>query len=251
MDPLKLSLPQQHNYTDPTVERDVHRLHDWLTNLPLMDVVETVRLVLSALDALNEQKLPAKQRFQYLEVYRATVQRLFETVDPLHLRQLALNKQQRLEAIDRVERLFLGMADGYKLIVVELYQSSGEGPPQPLLGQAINRALEHLAYSLLDSYRFYRAVAPQLIAESHQLYRLARHLGLLGICVEAVDEQAPVTSISMLYHTSMLLSLTDPFRLAEGEVSLLFSVLMQHAASCRIIPGNSWTGSGEGLFLLE
>ena len=109
MDPLRLSLPEQHNYTDPTVERDVDRLRDWLTNLPLMDVVETVRLVLGALDALNEQKLPAKQRFQYLEIYRATVQRLYVTVDPLHLRQLALNKQQRQEAIDRVERLFLAL----------------------------------------------------------------------------------------------------------------------------------------------
>ena len=45
MDALKLSIPEQHDFTDPTVERDVDRLHDWLTNLPLMDVVETVRLV--------------------------------------------------------------------------------------------------------------------------------------------------------------------------------------------------------------
>jgi hypothetical protein len=251
MDPLKLSVPEQHNYTDPTVERDVNRLHNWLTNLPLMDVVETVRLVHGALDALNEQKLPAKQRFQYLEEYRATAQRLFVTVDPLHLRQLALSKPQRQEAIDGVERLFLSMAGGYKLIVVERYQASDKGPPDPLFGHAINRALEQLGYSLLDSYRFYRAVEPQLIAESHQLYRLARHQGLLGCCVDEDDEQAAAATIAMLYHTSMLLSLTDPFRLAEGEVSLLFDVLMQHVASCRIIPGNSWTGSGEGLFLVE
>ena len=251
MDPLKLSVPEQHNYMDPTVERDVDRLHNWLTNLPLMDVVETVRLVHGALDALNEQKLPVKQRFHYLEEYRATAQRLFVTVDPLHLRQLALSKQQRQEAIDGVEGLFLSMAGGYKLIVVERYQASGEGTPDPLFGHAINRALEQLGYALLDSYRFYRAVQPQLIAESHQLYRLARHQGLLSCCVDEDDEHAPAASISMLYHTSMLLALTDPFRLAEGEVSLLFDVLMQHVASCRIIPGNSWTGSGEGLFLVE
>ena len=66
MDALKLSIPEQHDFTDPTVERDVDRLHDWLTNLPLMDVVETVRLVHGALDSLNEQKLPAEQRFQHL-----------------------------------------------------------------------------------------------------------------------------------------------------------------------------------------
>jgi hypothetical protein len=248
---LNLSIPQQHDYTDPTVERDVDRLHNWLTNLPLMDVVETVRLVLGALDALNEQKLPLGQRFQYLEVYRATAQRLFVTVDPLHLRQLALTKAQRQEAIDGVEQLLLSTAGGYKLIVTELYQSSGGGVADPLFGKAINRVLEQLGYSLLDCYRFYRAVQPQLIAESHQIYRLARHHGLLGYCVDEGDEHAPAASIAMLYHTSMLLSLTDPFRLAEGEVGLLFDVLMQHAAACRIIPGNNWTGNGDGLFLIE
>ena len=251
MNSLSLSVPEQHDYTDPTVERDVGRLHNWLTNLPLMDVVETVRLVLGALNALNEQKLPAAQRFQHLEVYRSTAQRLFVTVDPLHLRQLTLTKAQRQEAIDGVEQLLLSIADGYKLIVVELYQGSGDGAPEPLIGQAINRVLEQLGYSLLDCYRFYRAVQPQLIAESHQLYRLARHHGLLGYCADEGDEHVPATSVAMLYHTSMLLSLTDPFRLAEGEVGLLSDVLMQHAAACRIIPGNNWTGNGEGLFLIE
>lgn len=251
MDSLNLSIPEQHNYTDPTVERDVDRLYNWLSNLPLMDVVETVRLVQGALDALNEQKLSFEQRFQYLEVYRSTAQRLFVTVDPLHLRQLALTKVQRQEAIDGVEQLFQGMAKGYKLIVVELYQAGDKGTQRVLFGRAINRALEQLSYSLLDSYRFYRAVQSHLIAESHQLYRLARHHGLLSCHVDEGDEQSPPTSIAMLYHTSMLLSLTDPFRLAEGEVSLLFDVLMQHAALCRIIPGNSWAGNGEGLFMIE
>ena len=250
MDALKLSIPEQHDFTDPTVERDVDRLHDWLTNLPLMDVVETVRLVHGALDSLNEQKLAVEQRFQHLEVYRATARRLFVTVDPLHLRQLALTKAQREEAIGGVEQLFLSIAGGYKLIVVQLHQADSTAPG-PLFGQAINRALEQLTYSLLDSYRFYRAVQPQLIAESHELYRLARHYGQLSCCVDEGDEQTPATSIAMHYHASMLLSLTDPFRLAEGEVSLLFDVLMQHAAACRVIPGNSWSGSGEGLFLVE
>jgi hypothetical protein len=250
MDALKLSIPEQHDFTDPTVERDVDRLHDWLTNLPLMDVVETVRLVHGALDSLNEQKLPVEQRFQHLEVYRATAQRLFVTVDPLHLRQLALTKTQREEAVGGVEQLFLSIAGGYKLIVVQLHQADSASPG-PLFGRAINRALEQLNYSLLDSYRFYRAVQPYLIAESHELYRLARHYGLLSCCVDEGDEHTPAISIAMHYHASMLLSLTDPFRLAEGEVSLLFDVLMQHAAACRVIPGNSWSGSGEGLFLVE
>lgn len=251
MDSLNLSIPRQHDYNDPTVERDVVRLQHWLTNLPLMDVVETVRLVCSALRALNEQKLDARQRFQFMEVYRATAQRLFVTVDPLHLRQLALSKSQRKDAIDGIERLFASITGGYKLIVTTVYQAGVDGTPDPLLGPAINRALEQLGLSLLDSYRFYREIEPQLVAESHQLYRLARHNGLLGSCVDDRDEAGPPTSIATLYQTSMLLSLTDPFRLAEGEVGLLFDVLVQHAESCRIIPGSDCSGYSEGVFLLD
>jgi len=251
MDSLNLSIPTQHDLNDPTVERDVARLRHWLTNLPLMDVVETVRLVNAALDALNEQKLAAAERFRHLEVYRDTAQRLFVTVDPVHLRQLTLGKSQRQEAIDGVEQLLQGIAGGYKLIVVELHQATGSAVPDPLLGLAINRSIEQLGYSLLDSYRFYRGPQPRLIAESHQLYRLARHHGLLGSVVDEPDEQGPPVSVAMHYHASMLLSLTDPYRLAEGEVGLLHEVLVQHASTCRVIPGSSWVGDGEGYFLLE
>lgn len=251
MDSLNLSIPKQHDYNDPTVERDIARLQYWLTNLPLMDVVETVRLVISALDALNEQKLEVAQRFQFLEVYRATAHRLFVTVDPLHLRQLALSKLQRKDAIKGVERLFVSITGGYKLIVTEVYNASGQGRPDALLGPAINRSLEQLGLSLLDSYRFYSEVQSSLVSESHQLYRLARHYGLLDCRVENTTDTEEPASIAAIYQTSMLLSLTDPFRLAEGEVGLLHEVLLQHAQSCRIIPGSQWSGTGEGLFLVN
>jgi len=252
MNSLNLSVPQQHDYTDPTVERDVARLRDWLSNLPLMDVVETVRLVHTALDALNEQKLDHARRFQFLEIYRTTVLRLFVTLDPLHLRQLSLSKTQRREAVKGLAGLFLSMAGGYKLIVMLLYSSLVPGKQAPeLFGHAINRALEQLGYALLDSYRFYRALQPFMIAETHQLYRVARHHGLLDSCIDDVDDTHPHLTTAMLYHTIMLLSLTDPFRLAEGEVGLLFDVLLQHASECRIIPGNQWTDDGAGLFLVD
>ncbi|MDH3980906.1 MAG: hypothetical protein OEU91_10405 [Gammaproteobacteria bacterium] len=251
MDPENLTTPLQHDYTDPTVELNVAQLREWLTNLPLMDVAETVRLVLGALGALNEQKLEAELRFECLEVYRTTAQRLFQTVDPLHLRQLALSKTQRQEAIDGVAQVFPSLASGYKLIVKMLHAEGGSECADPLLGKALNRALEQLTYGLLDSYRFYREIQPLLISESHIIYGVARHHGVLGVSLDPEDgTQNPVTT-AMLYHASMLLSLTDTARLPEGEVRQLFDVLMQHADQCHIIPGGSWEGSGEGLFLVD
>ncbi len=251
MDALNLTTPTQHNYTDPTVERDIERLREWLTNLPLMDVVETVRLVLGALNALNEQKLEDELRFSFLEVYRSTALRLFQTLDPLHLRQLALSKSQRVGAIDGVAQLLLVLAGGYKLLIKARYTSDSGVVKDALLGQSINRALEVLTYALLDSYRFYHVAPPMLAAESHVLYRAARHQGMLGVSVQTEDDTYPSLSTAQLYHASMLLSLIEPERLAEGEVGLLFDVLAQHADRCRIIPGNRWDGDGAGLFLID
>jgi len=251
MEPLDLSIPEQHGYTDPTVELDVERLRAWLTDLPLMDVVETLRLVLNALDSLNEQKLPSVRRFQILEVFRYTTQRLFVTVDPLHVRQLALSKPQRAQATAGVEQLLLAMAGGYKVIIRGIYESADIRSGGVVFGQAVNRAMEHLSLALLDSYRFYRALQPFVFHELHQLYRIARHHGLLEVRVDDEEQTDRLLSTSGRYHATMLLSLTDPFRLAEGEVSLLYDVLIDHAGKCRVIPGNQWSGVPDGQYIID
>ncbi|NNJ94966.1 MAG: hypothetical protein HKP57_09505, partial [Halobacteria archaeon] len=115
MDRLNLSLPAQHDYTDPTVELEPARLQAWLSDLPLMNVVETVRLVSGALTALNEQKLETEVRFHCLEAYRPTVLQLFETVDPLHIRQLTMSRSQRHATTAAAAGLFDSLASGYKL----------------------------------------------------------------------------------------------------------------------------------------
>jgi hypothetical protein len=250
MDPQSLSAPVQHHYNDPTVERDVERLRAWLSNLPLMDVVKTVRLVQGALDSLNEQKLEPGKRYELLEVFRDTAERLYVTVDPLYIRQLSLTKSQREHVTSGVEQLLLAMAGGYKILVKALYEPAARQPSADLFGLAINRAIEQLGYVLLDSYRYYRSVPESLFAELHQLYRYARYFGLLAVTAANEDAgQPPGTADS--YHAIMLLSLTDPFRLAEGEVGLLYDILKQHAGQCRVTPGSHWSGDPDGLFLLD
>ena len=133
MEPLNLSLPIQHDYLDPTVELDPARLHTWLSDLPLMNVLETVQLVGGALISLNEQKLEPDVRFRCLEAYRPTVLRLFETVDPVNIRQLSMPRPRRHEATATAADLFNSLAGGYKLTLVDLY-----GQDMPLIGQVLS-----------------------------------------------------------------------------------------------------------------
>jgi hypothetical protein len=249
--PLELSTPEQHDFSDPTVERNEKHLRTWLINLPLMDVAETVRLVLGALNSLNQQKLDTEKRFRLLDIYDDTAQRLFVTMEPSHLRQLALSKSQRQQATEGVNQLLLALADGYKLVIKSLYTAVDVNRPERLLGMAIKHTMDQLGYALLDSYRYYRAVPPKVFSELHQLYRIARHYGLLELADErSHDTEMPLT-ISASYHVTLLLALVDPFRLAEGEVGMLHHVLVQHADKCRIIPGGDWPDAAEGLFFVD
>jgi hypothetical protein len=251
MESLGLSIPVQHEYSDPTVELDVERLRTWLSNLPFMNVIETLRLVLNALHSLNEQRLEPEKRFQLLEVFRHTTQRLFVTVDPLHIRQLGLSKSQRMQATAGVEQLLLAIAGGYKIIIRVLYETAATRSGREILGPAVNRAMEHLSLALLDSYRFYRAFPALVFKELHRLYRIARQNGLLGVVVEDGDESDRLLGVSDRYHVVMLLSLTDPFRLAEGEVSLLYDILIDYARKCRVVPGDQWSDASDGQFIID
>lgn len=250
MDTLRLSLPVQHDYTDPTVETDIVRLREWLEDMPLMDVVETLRLVRGGLDGLNEQKLEPDRRLELLDTYRPTTQRLMHTVDPLQLGQLNLARARRGEAIEGVGRLLLSLTGGYKLVVAGLYAASARDRPHPLLGHALYRALQQMAWVLLDGARFYREARPLLVAEIHQIYRLARRFGLLDVTLPDTGADTALTAAGY-YHAGMLLALSEPARLEEGEAGQLFDVLLRHADQCRIVPGNSWEGTGEGLFLVD
>ena len=118
MDPLILSVPAQHDYSDPTVETDPAQLSIWVSDLPLMNIAETVRLLCGALDALNEQKLESELRFRCLEIYRSAVRSLFDTLDPLNIRQVSMSTHQRRETIAGAAHLFSIMAGGYKLIAM-------------------------------------------------------------------------------------------------------------------------------------
>jgi len=131
-----------------------------------------------------------------------------------------------------------------------LYEAQVSGQGDSLFGAAVNRSIEALVYTLLDCYRFYRAMQPRYLSELHQLYRLARYHGLLNVKIDDDENDGSVTTAA-LYHTAMLSSLVDPFRLAEGEISLLFEVLSGHAARCRIIPGSCQPGGEEGLYQID
>jgi hypothetical protein len=246
---LLLTTPEQHGFQDPSLQLDAQKLQHWLGGLPVLNTGEAIRLVLNALEPLNEQRLDSSKRLQLLGIYRATVNRLFSTAEPLRLRQQALSTQQRQDTIDNVERLTLAMANGYKIVVKQLH---AQIPPSAMSGFArvLHCTLQQLAAALLHSYRFYRPEPALIFLELNQIFRLARQ--------HAVHETVPPdepggsqTSLSAMFQAICLLSLCDPFSLAEGLADRYFATLLRYTPAGRVLPGNNWKGAADGLFCID
>jgi hypothetical protein len=246
---LLLTTPDQHSFQDPTVELNEKNLRRWLSGLPVLNARDSLRLVLGALEPLNEQQLDVDKRLGLLSIYQATFNRLYATAEPVRLRQQPLSRQQRQGTVDDVERLSLAMANGFKLAVKALY-AQGERRDKQTFGRVLRWALQALAAALLHSYRFYRPEPPFVFLEINQIYRLARHHGLHEVAASEDHETAQI-SLAGIYQAVCLLSLCDPFSLQEGVADNCYRALLQYVGAARVVPGNSWQGVPEGLFFVD
>ena len=247
---LLLTTPEQHSFEDPTLELDEKRLKKWLASLPVFNAGDSLRQILSALEPLNEQRLDIDKRLRLMSLYQTTVKRLYDSSEPLRLRQQPLSRQQRQDTVDTVERLCLATANGFKIMIKEIHAAGIKPQDRDCFGQVLRWAVHQLAAALLYSYRFYRPEPPFVFLELNQLYRLARHHGIHEM---AGGSQGSSTSNSLadIYQAICLLSLTDPFSTEEGQVDQYYRSLLQYVPGTRIIPGNSWQGTPEGLFYID
>jgi hypothetical protein len=247
---LLLTTPEQHGFQDPTLELNEKRLAERLASLPVLDTCESLRIVLQDLEPLNEQQLDTDKRLRLLVIYQSAARRLYETAAPLQLRQQPLSQQQRQDAIDGVERFCLALANGFKIVVKEMYAADVQKADAARFGQVLRRCVIQLATALLHNYRYYRPEPPFVFLELNQLYRVARHYGVH----DKVYEEEPggfAGSLASVYQAICLLALTDPFSAEEGQADAYFATLLGYAAKARIIPGNSWQGVPEGLFFID
>ncbi len=246
---LLLTTPEQHSFQDPSLELNEKRLQRWLASLPVLDTSESLRMVLGAIEPLNEQKLEADKRLALMSLYQATFTRLYITAEPLCLRQQPLSRQQRQDTVDDVERLSLAMANGFKLVLKALYAQGAACEPAKF-ARVSRWTLQALAAALLHSYRFYRPEPGFVFLELNQIYRVARHRGLHDV-TGSDDAENTQASLATLYLATSLLSLCDPFSLEEGVADACYRSLLQYVGRARIVPGNCWQGVPEGLYFVD
>ncbi len=217
--PLALTFPAERVAPPKDLEIRPKQVKAWIEGLPLAQSLDAGRKLCAHLAALNRAKLDVDTRLQILEVYRPTAAVALEELDAIYSKStLPLGPRAR-EALILARDLSAELATGYKIALVERGgKLLGFGSKKPL-PMHIGRAMEYLTAGLRASYKSYTPIPSGVWRDMNQLYL---HAEQEGVAKEIVDAETKSTVFD-IYCEALLLSLTDPYRLVQGETDKILA----------------------------
>jgi len=121
---------------------------------------------------------------------------------------------------------------GFKRLLLQILQ--GRQPSLPHLAWCLYMAQHFLAQQLLRHYQLYQEPPTSLWRDSHLLYWIGEHQQCLDEPVAAAFQPKPASTLRGLYQQMLLLALSNPFHLAQGECLTLFGALAPLADLARL-----------------
>ena len=231
---LLLTTPAQHDADNPDVLRNVGQLKQWVSQLPVMDVLETVRRLHGAIQPFNELRLADAERLKLLEVYRQALEDILFSYDEFRLRLLPLPAQDRNVLAEDIMWLYLDLANGYKMLVLNSHEQGLSPAHDALTLRAVYRAMELIVHALVYAQRAQRPAPPLARLELNQLYRLAETHGVLQTRVRAVRRETTMPTIDRVFKQYWVLAAAGSERWSGVELLELFVSLEAFAADSRL-----------------
>lgn len=137
-------------------------------------------------------------------------------------------------------RLNHEMATGFKRLLLQILQ--GRNPSRPHLAWCLYMAVHFLAQSLLRHFQLYQEAPPSIWRDSHLLYWIGEHQDCLDEQIAAAFKPTPANTLRGIYQQMLILALSNPFHLAEGEAFELFGALAPVASLSRL---QAWDSEDE------
>ncbi|WP_339463412.1 PilZ domain-containing protein [Pseudomonas sp. EA_105y_Pfl2_R69] len=142
------------------------------------------------------------------------------------------------------------LAMGFKRLLLQILQ--GRQPSQAHLAWCLYMAQHFLGQCQLRHYQLYQEPPPALWRDSHLLYWIGEQQNCLDEPIAAAFQPAPASTLRGLYQQMLLLALSNPFHLAEGECLTLFAALSPLAGLARLLPWDDEDGAeGPAIDLTE
>ena len=212
--PLVLSVPSLSARNPDEMELQPPQVKKWLDNLPLLNIAETSRKLLSTLSIHNRVEFDDTLRLQLLELFRYPVNQISLELAKQYIGQPLPLAEKHKTIAEQNRQLQMEMANGYKRLVMNRVDKAGDRKELAMTALTIQRAIRCLTDILAVSYQTYSPDPPDIWKEIHTLYTHAEGVKLADIEVDdPLNKTLPRSKISHVYKQALLLDFSDPFHL--------------------------------------
>ena len=231
---IELAIPARSKKGKNAFSIHPKKLDNWLDNLPRANLGETSRQLYDALVSVNQTQYSYHDRLRFLESMREPVQYITDSLKKhfIGVSYPLPSKNQKIAAVSR--EILMAMATGYKIAINDLLSRSILFYDKKLLTTLLHRAIVYTGRSLLTSYQIYAPYPPKLWKELHKLYKIAEEKKLEN--QQVADYQLLFVKRSSLqaeYTRILLLSLSSPYRLRQGEANKVYQSLERWTQYCQ------------------
>ncbi len=234
---IRLRIPKQNPSYIGSVPDTQKALKKWCDALSLANQRESIVELHTMIGRMNRVPIKPEVRYQLLMHLYPVVRELTNTAKKSYLNTRLPLLVKTAQSAEEQRKLLTVMADGFKIIVAEQLQS-GENLAghEHLTENTLYQALRYLSLIILDHYLIYSEQSTVVWGELNQLYAVAESKGLHTKTIDIATEHAPPTILE-IYQRILLLALTNPYHLMQGEAARLYKHLSRWATYARLISG--------------
>jgi hypothetical protein len=231
----QLVIPKQVAKSKDIFDTRPRAVQQWISDLPMVNLGETSRLLFKTLIDTNRMQINADERLQMLEQFREPLNYVSDSLNK-HFISTAFPLPTKNRKIAKLAReIEAEMALGYKIILRTLVNSTKKADLK-LMGPALHLAITYLGRVLLKSYQVYAPYPKNLWYELHQLYAFAEEQKLLKEAHSPLDaEHFMAANVETAYKQILLMTLSSPYRFRQQDITNIFSALSTLADSADII----------------
>lgn len=217
-------------------------LEKWIEELPRGSVGETGQLLHEKLIELNSLNIKFQERMNCLELFREPVQYVTDSIKKHFIYTTFPISQRVWRSAVACRSIHAALANGYKIAAHDISHANILFYDKKLLVTAIHRAVSYIEQILLNCYQVYEAYLFDYWKDLNSLYAYAEEKDLHEtLTVDKMHQHSKKTTIRDEYVRALLLFMTDPDHLRQGEVSKIHVNLERWISYVKLYPleGNS------------
>ena len=226
MPTLQLTIPAQ-QISQSAIKIKPAEVHEWLDNLPYMNLARAAGVVSEQLRLMNRQPMAAAARLEIVDAFSSSLHRL------LDIQSSSLVSKKDCSAA--LKRLTQDIGFGYKIVAIEMSEKPSSVSNRRTLANALGGSLHNLGMQLQHYYEQHQKAPRAIWDECVTLYEFSCEQELVGS--RRSYPHLHDSEIGEIFRIITLSRLTDPYHLPGGIISILADYFHMHVQLCQVAKG--------------